>query len=156
MFEKLKEVAAGAVGTGTDSTGGFMGKLKGAAADAVGAGMEKAQEIMRDFNDTIPTIRALGLSVRNISFGMGIVPEIAATLIGSVEALDREKIDELLQLHQKNRTAVFVLEALKTTSNLKDQLSQFGIRGIKVDLKLGVPPKVEVSLLSQSESPAAA
>ena len=156
MFERLKEVAAGAVGTGTDPSGGFMDKLKGAAAGAVGAGMEKAQEIMRDFNDTIPTIRALGLSVRNVSFGMGLMPEIAATLVGSVEALDCEKIDELLKQHQKNKTAAFVLEALKTTSNLKDQLSQFGIRGIKVDLKLGVPPKVEVGLLSQSESVAAA
>jgi hypothetical protein len=156
MFEKLKEAAAEAVGAGADPSEGFMGRLKGAAAGAVGAGVEKAQEIMREFNDTIPTIRALGLSVRNISFGMGLMPEIAATLIGSVDALDREKIDELLRQHQKNKTATFVLEALKTTSNLKEQLSQFGIRGIRVDLKLGVPPKVEVGLLAQSESAGAA
>ena len=152
MFEKLREVASEAVGVGTDSSGGFMDKLKGAAAGAVGAGVEKAQEIMREFNDAIPTIQALGLSVKNISFGMGLVPEIAATLVGSVEALDRGKIEELLKHYQKNRTATFVLEALRTASSFKDQLSQIGITGIKIDLKLGVPPKVEVGLLSQAES----
>ncbi len=104
-------------------------KLKEAAAGAVGAGMHKAQEIMREFNDTIQTLKALGLSVRNISFGLGLVPEVAATLVGSIDALDGEKIDGLAKEHSKNKTAVFVLEALKTAANLREQLNQFGVRG---------------------------
>ena len=131
-------------------------KIKEAAAGAVGAGMDKAQEIMREFNDTIPTLRALGLSVRNISFGLGLMPEVAATLVGSIDALVSEKIDGLAKEHQKNKTAVFVLEALKTAANLKEQLNQFGVRGVKVDVKLGVPPKVEVGLLAAAESAAPA
>ena len=125
MFEKLKTEAAGAV-----------------------AG--KALDVLREFNETIPTIKALGLSVSHISFGMGIVPEIGATLIGSVEALDQQKIKELIEHHQENKLLIAILEALRTASNFKDQLSELGVRGIKADVKLGIPPKIEVGLLSKT------
>ena len=133
MFEKLKD-------------------LKEAATAAVGTGIEKAQGIMREFNESVPILQALSLSVRNTSFGMGIVPEIRATLVGSIDALDCDKIGELLKENQKNQTATFILEALRTASRLKDQLSVLKFRGVKVDLKLGIPPNVEVALLSETDS----
>ena len=122
-------------------------KIKGAAADAA---VEKAQELLREFNDTMPTIKALGLSVSHITVGMGIVPEIGATLIGSVEAVEQQKIKELIERHRENKTLTFLLEALRAASNLKDQLSEVGFRGVKVDMKLGLPPKIEVGLLSKA------
>jgi hypothetical protein len=114
------------------------------------AGVGKVEAIIREFNETIPTIKALGLSVRNVSFGMGLVPEIGATLIGSIDALEPEKIDELLKAHQENKTTVLILEAMKAASNLKDQLGDFGLRGVKVDVKLGMPPKISVGLLPEA------
>ena len=122
-------------------------KIKGAAADAA---VEKAQEVLREFNDTMPTIKALGFSVSHITIGMGIVPEIGATLIGSVEAIEQQKIKELIERHRENKTLTFLLEALRAASNLKDQLSEVGFRGVKVDMKLGLPPKIEVGLLSKT------
>jgi hypothetical protein len=43
-----------------------------------------------------------------------------------------------------------ILEALKPASNLKDQLGDLGMRGVKVDVKLGLPPKIEVGLLPKA------
>ena len=119
---------------------------------AAGVTVEKVQEMIREFNDTIPTIKALGLSVSNISFKMGIPPEIGATFTGSVEALDQQKIKDLIERHRENKTFISILEALRTASNFKDQLSELGFRGIKVDVKLGILPHVEVGLLTKTDS----
>jgi hypothetical protein len=131
-----------------------LGKIPIPSAGSVmDAGVSKVHEVMREFNETMPTIKGLGLSVRNISFAMGLVPEVSATLMGSIDALEPEKIDELLKKHQDNKTTTFILEALKTASNLKDQLGDLGMRGVKVDVKLGLPPKIEVGLLPKATTP---
>lgn len=127
-----------------------LGKIATSANTVMDAGVEKVHGVIREFNETMPTIKALGLSVRNVSFGMGLVPEVSATLMGSVDALEQEKIDDLLKKHQDNKTTTFILEALKTASNLKDQLGDLGMRGVKVDVKLGLPPKIEVGLLPKA------
>jgi len=123
--------------------------LKGGS---VGVILDKAQQMTREFNDTIPTIKALGLSVSNVSLGMGIVPEIGATLTGSVEALDQQRLKDMIERHRENKIVTTILEALGTASRLKDQLSQIGFKGIRVDVKLGIPPKVEVGLLTKTDS----
>ena len=53
-------------------------------------------------------------------FAMGLPPEIKAGLRGSVDAVDQDKIKKLIEDHQKNKTAVLTLDALKTVSVLKD------------------------------------
>lgn len=124
-----------------------LGKIANSAGGVMDAGVDKVHSVIREFNETMPTIKALGLSVRHIAFGMGLVPEVSATLIGSIEALEQDKIDELAKKHQDNKTTTLILEALKTASNLKDQLGDLGLRGVQVDVKLGLPPKIEVGLL---------
>jgi hypothetical protein len=121
-------------------------KLKDSAA-AVAAG--KAHDMIREFNDTVPTLRALGLSVGNLSCKIGVPPEIGATFSGSVAAVDRARIKEMSEQHRENKTIATILEALRAASNLKDQLSEIGFRGIKVDVTLGLLPKVEVDMLAK-------
>jgi hypothetical protein len=126
MFEKIKEGVVGA--------------------------LDKTNEIVRELNDTILIIKTLGISVKDISFAMGIPPEMKAKLIGSVDALDQDKIKKLIEDHQKNKTLTLILEALKTVSVLKDLLPDVQVRGIKIELQLGITPKVDVKLLTEKES----
>lgn len=130
-----------------------LGKIASSAGSVMDAGVDKVHEVLREFNETMPTIKALGLSVRHVSFGMGLVPEVSATLIGSIDALEQGKIDDLLKKHQDNKTTTLILEALKTASNLKDQLGDLGMRGVQVDVRLGLPPRIEVGLLPKAATP---
>jgi hypothetical protein len=106
MFDKIKDVVAGAAG-------------------------EKAVEMIREFNDTIPTIKGLGLSVSNLSFKMGLPPEIGATFTGSVEALDQQTIKGLLERHRENKTITAILEALRAVLSGFHRYSS---------LVIGIPP----------------
>lgn len=132
-----------------------LGMLENFAKGAAEAALGKAQDLVREFNDTVPTLKALGLSVTNISAKIGFPPEVGATLIGSVEALDQQKLRELSDRYRENKTIVVLLEALIVASNLKEQLSEIGFRGIKADVTLGVLPKVQVDLLAKAGAVAA-
>jgi hypothetical protein len=55
----------------------------------------------------------------------------------------------LSEQHRENKTIATILEALRATSNLKDRLSEIGFRGIKVDVTLGLLPKVELGMLAE-------
>jgi hypothetical protein len=107
----------------------------------------KGQQVLREFNDLIPTLRALGLGFSDVSVKLGLPPEISATLTGSVDVLDRESIRELIDKHKENKTLTVILEALITASNFKEQLTDLGFRGLALDVRLGLFPSVKLGLL---------
>lgn len=131
----------------------------GAALDTLkealtpGAAIEKAHQVLRDFNETLPTLKALGLSVSDMSFKMGIPPEIAASLVGSIDTLDGGALKGVKDRHKDNQVVTLMLEALILASAFKNQLNGLGFAGIRMDVKLGLFPSVQVSLLT---SPAVA
>jgi hypothetical protein len=109
--------------------------------------VEKVHQLVGDFNDAIPKIKGLGLSVSNFRMGMSIIPDIGARLTGSIEALDAGKIKELIESHQDNKVLISILEALRTASNFKKLLSELLCKEVQVDLNLSLPPKIAVNFL---------
>lgn len=107
----------------------------------------KAQDLLRDFNDAVPKIKALGLSVENIGIKVGIPPEITARLVGSTAALDADEIGKM-SAGNDNKLLGAVLEALRTAASVKGYLQQVGFKGLHVDVRLGLLPSVEVGLLN--------
>jgi hypothetical protein len=107
----------------------------------------KGQQVLREFNDLIPTLRTLGLGFNDVSVKLGLPPEISATLTGSVDVLDRESIRALIDTHKENKTLTVILEALVTASNFKEQLTDLGFRGLALHLRLGMFPSVKLGLL---------
>jgi hypothetical protein len=107
----------------------------------------KGQQVLREFNDLVPTLRTLGLGFSDVSVKLGLPPEISATLTGSVEVLDRESIRELIDSHKENKTLTVILEALVTASNFKEQLTDLGFRGLALHVRLGMFPSVKLGLL---------
>lgn len=108
----------------------------------------KAQELLRDFNDAIPKIKALGLSVENVAIKVGIPPEISARLVGSTAALDADELGKMSKESAENKLLAAILEALRTAASVKDHLQQVGFKGLRADVKLGLLPSVEVGLLN--------
>jgi len=127
-----------------DKLKGKVDKLKD---DVAGAAVEKVDQLMGDFSEAIPTIKGLGLSVSDFRIGMGVIPEIEAKLTGSVEALDADKIQELIESSQENDILIYILKALRTASNLKERLGGLGFEGVEVDVKLGLPPRISVGFI---------
>jgi hypothetical protein len=137
MLGKFKDIV---------TSGAALEGLKDAFAPA--AAVEKAQAWLHEFNETVPTLKALGLSVTDMSFRMGIPPEITASLAGAIDALDEEAIGAVRDRHKDNRVVGLILDALILAAGFKTQLHGLGFAGIKVDVTLGLLPGVQVGLLT--------
>jgi hypothetical protein len=110
--------------------------------------IDQGGQLIQEFNETIPKIRALGLSVSDMSLKMGIPPEIGATFAGAVDALDQGKLKEMIADEKGKKVLTLMLEALIAVSNVKNQLSELEIQGVKMQVRLGLSPSVEVGLLT--------
>ena len=154
MSDKMKNIKEGISGAAEklkhmpgDAASAAGGKLKDISNTVSAATSEKLRQWVREFNEAVPTMKALGFSVRNFSVGVGLVPELDATLVGSVNSLDIEKISEWKQ-RSHNKLLSMILGGLITAAELKNELTGFGIKGIEIRIKLGLPPLVSVNLLA--------
>ena len=123
-------------------------RIKKATSDASMAISGKVQGLVQDFNAAIPTMKALGFSVSSFTIGVGLIPEIDAILKGSVKALDPHEIQKVIEEHADNKSLRAILEALHTAAKFKEQLTEMGIKGVEIDIKLGLPPLVSIDLLT--------
>ena len=121
--------------------------LVGKAQELTGAAAESVSGYLDEFNQALPTIHALGFTVRNFSVGMGILPEIGATLVASVDDIDAGKLKELAETHKEKRVLSALVKALQAAYNVKQQVPDLPFKGLEVDMKLGLPPHIGVQFL---------
>lgn len=123
------------------------GKLKDISGDMADVALEKVNHLLDEFNKAIPAIKALGFSINNFNVDMGAMPEIKAKLTGSVDAIDAKKIQELIENNQDKQILITILKGLQTASHAKEQLGELAFKGVEIDIKLGVPPKISISFM---------
>ena len=117
------------------------------AQELTGAAAEGVSGYLDEFNQALPTIHALGFTVQSFSVGMGLIPEIAATLVASVDDVDVGKLKELIDANKERRVLVAILKALEAAYNVKKQVPNIPFEGLEVDMKLGLPPHIGVQFL---------
>ena len=130
--------------------------LMAKAQDLTGSASEVASKLIDDFNAALPTLRALGFSVKDVQFGMGLLPEIGAKLIASAADVDGKKLAALIEQKQEQKTLVAVLKALQASYQIRDQLGDLGLQGVEIDLKLGLPPHIGIGFVKGADTAAAA
>ena len=80
--------------------------LAGKAQDLAGVATEAGGKFVDEFNEALPTMRALGFTVKDLRVGTGLMPEIGAKLIASTDTIDAKKIKVLIEQHPDNKTVV--------------------------------------------------
>ena len=121
--------------------------LMGKAQELTGAAADGVSGYLNEFNQALPTIQALGFTVQNFSVGMGFLPEVTASLVASVDDMDVDKLNELVEANKDRRVLVALLKALQAAYNIKKQVPDMPFEGLQVDMKLGLPPHIGVQFL---------
>ena len=112
-----------------------------------GKAKEKFDHMLAEFNAALPVLETMGLSLKDFQMGMGIIPEIQAKLVGSLEDIKEDKIDSMVEQYQDNKTLTTVLKALKMAAGIRKRIDGIPFTGIEVGLKLGLPPNVSVGFV---------
>ena len=123
------------------------GDIKKGMGDVIESAAGKVNEMLDDFNQAVPTLQALGFSIKDVRADVGVPPQIKAKLTGSVEAIDAKKIQGLIDANSDKKFLVTVLKGLQAASHVKEQLSGLGFKGVEAEIKLGIPPSVSVNFM---------
>jgi hypothetical protein len=124
--------------------------LMGKAQELAGAATETAGKFVDEFNEALPTMRALGFTVKDLRVGIALIPEVAAKLVASTDTVDVKKIKELIEKHPENRTVVGMLNALLLAYNVKQEIGDLPFKGVELDVTLGLPPHIGVAFVSSA------
>ena len=133
-----------------------FGNLVGKAKEITDAAAVAAGNFLDEFNEALPTMRALGFTIRDFRMSMGLVPELGAKLIASVDTINVAKISELIAHHQDKKLLVTLLKALEAAYHIKEQLGDTGFKSVVLDVTLGLPPHIRVGFGHAAAETAAA
>ena len=65
-------------------------------------------------------------------------------LVASVDDMDVDKLNELVEANKERRVLAALLKALQAAYNIKKQVPDMPFEGLQVDMKLGLPPHIGV------------
>jgi len=117
------------------------------ARDLAGPASETISKLLDEFNAALPVMQALGFSVEDIQVTMGLLPEISAKLIAATDKIDVKALDDMIKAKSEQKTLVSVLKALQTAYTVRAQLGDLGLKGVEIDVTLGLPPKISIGFL---------
>jgi hypothetical protein len=121
-------------------------KLQEQGLELAAAAQEKIEDVLDEYQKIIPVAESLGLTVDSFDVEMGLIPEISTALVGSMEQINKEAVQKMITENQNNKLLATMLNALLIAKDLQKRLNIKNLKGIRVDIKLGISPKVSVRL----------
>ena len=127
---------------------GKVGDVKGAAGGVKDAALEKINQTLDEFNEAIPTIKALGFAVTDLKVGIEAKgAEVTAKLVGPAKGMQPEEIQGLINANPDKKFLVTILKGLQTASNVQNRLGDEGFKNVEADITLGLTPSIKVGFL---------
>jgi hypothetical protein len=129
--------------------GNLTDKLtKGITSNEKLAGLldEKINMLLAEYSQAVSTLQTLGLVVGKIRVEMGLLPQVSTTIRGSINDLDPDKIQKLLDSNSDKKLLSAILSALLTLVRIRQVVDLKDSKNVVLDVTLGVPPKVSAQL----------
>lgn len=120
-------------------------QAQGKAAEMSSAAQEKIDALIDEFNDMLPFVEELGLSVASFDIEAGLLPQIKTSLVGSIDNIKDETVERIIAEHEANKLLITVLNAILMAKKIHQRLEGAYISVLKdlvIDIKLGVPPSI--------------
>lgn len=127
----------------------FGDKAKGMVESAATSATTTATKMLDEFNEALPTMRALGFVVKDLHVGMGLLPEVGAKLVATTDSIDEKKLKELIDKNAEKKLLVTALKGLYAAYNIKREIPDIPLKGVQLDLTMTLPPRVSVSFVNE-------
>ena len=120
------------MGTFTKMIGGLGGFAKG-----------RVNKWLDEYKKATAILETVGFTVGKFSVGMGIFPEIHTSISGSIQNIREDSLKKMIEEHQAEKLLVSLLNALITARRFWEHV-ELKLTSVTLDIKLGVPPKINV------------
>ena len=116
------------------------------AVEMGGVAADKVNQLIDEYTRATERMEGFGFQVTRFHVGMGVLPEINASIYGSLRNIDEGEIQRMIDESGDQKLLVGMLKALLTAKELqvRAKLEQFG--AVALEVKLGLPPKIDFDL----------
>ena len=123
-----------------------LGDVKGKATEVAGESMAKANEMMDELKTALALFEKFGFRAGKFKMDMGAIPAISTTISGSLDKVEVDGIQNLIEEHKENKLLCAMLKTLIKAKQVRDRVDLDYFTGTTLDIKLGVPPKISFDL----------
>jgi hypothetical protein len=105
----------------------------------------KVKDWLVEFKKATTVLETFGLTVSKFSIGMGALPEIHASLVGSIENIREDRLRAMIDEHKSDELLVSLLKALSWTRWGWEHM-EVKLTGVTLHVTLGIPPKISAEI----------
>jgi len=120
----------------------MISKVGGEAATVLGdLGGEKIKQGITEYKNATSALEALGITVGSFTIGMGVLPEIHTTLVGSIEKIREDRVQAMIEEHKSDELLVALLKTLLWARWVWEHL-ELKVTNVTLHVTLGISPKI--------------
>jgi hypothetical protein len=123
----------------------FKDLFKKGKEELIFRGMGKMIEWLDDYKKAITVMETFGFTVGKLNVEMGLPPEIQTSIFGSIEKIQIDKLNKLIEENKGEAFLVALLRSLVLTRQIWESLD-LKITGVILRVTLGVPPKIDAEI----------
>src|SRR5262245_15565397 len=105
----------------------------------------KVKAWLEEFKKATTVLETFGFTVSKVSLGMGVLPEIHASLVGSIENIHEDRLRAMIDEHKSEEPLVSLLKTLIWTRWGWEHMD-VKLTGVTMHVTLGVPPRVSAEI----------
>jgi hypothetical protein len=123
----------------------MIDKAKGATEGLGDLAQAKVKDWLVDYKKAVAVLDTVGFTVGKFSVGMGALPEIHTSLVGSIENIREERLRAMIDEHKSEDLLVSLLRTLIWARWGWEQM-ELKLTGVTLHVTLGVPPKLSAEI----------
>ena len=127
----------------------FRKKVSDVKEKVSGLTIESSTQVMQwldEYKKAVQSLQVFGLTIGKIHINAGILPEISTTLKGSINNIDPEKLNEMLEAKKDEKLLAAILSALLTLSKIREVVDLNLLHEVIINVSIGLNPRVSIDL----------
>src|SRR5262249_48537377 len=117
---------------------GLMDKVKVNTEGLADVAQAKVKEWITEFKNATALLETFGFTVSRFSIGMGALPEIHASLEGSIEHIREDRLRAMIDEHKNEELLVSLLKTLIWTRWGWEHMEIKKLTGVTLNVTLGI------------------
>ena len=123
----------------------FKDILKKGKEELICVSLGKMTEWLDDYKEAVKFLEKFGFTVGKLEVEMGLPPQVHTTILGSIERIQTDELNKLIEEQKGEALLVALLRSLVLTRQIWETL-ELKLTGVILKVTLGVPPKIDVEI----------
>jgi hypothetical protein len=123
-----------------------MEDVKGKATEAAGDAMAKVNEMVDEIKTALAVFEKFGFRAGKLKMDFTPIASVATSISGSLDKVEKESLEKLIEEHQENKLLCGMLKALIKAKQVRDRVEVDYFTGTTLNVQMGIPPKISFDL----------